>query len=576
MMHHVLWSEAWTAALVNHLWQSTLFVPIAWVVTLILRNNQARTRYWIWMIASAKFLIPFSILINAGEFLQAFLVSRIQSSTWTAAMAQIVQPFPQTPSTDITFFYDKGLASATSAESSLSIILSAAWLCGFLAVIVWWARTWIRIWLAVRSSPRIGMLEKVPIHISSQILEPSVFGVFRPELLLPEVIKNRLPDSQLNAIVSHEMCHIRRRDNLSAAIHMIVQAAFWFHPVVWWIKSRLMDERERACDEAVLQSGTEAQLYAESILSVCKYCVESPLACASGISGSDLKQRIVRIMTNKIVRKLDFSRKLLLSISVIAVLALPLVLGLAQSPAFEVASVKLSADQQRQREATGNPPPIARGKQGGIIYTHVTLIGVLARAYSVAPSEIVGPSWLREKFYDIVAKAPEGASAEQVPEMLQNLLALRFGLRVHWDTQQKDGYALVQGNKNLKLMRSVSNPEGAINRRESISIRSGGPTQLGFNETTLEDFANSLTIILGSPVANMTKIQGAYDINIECASESLVGVPAALKQTTVSENSDAGPSIFSAIRELGLDLVSRKLPVKRLVVDSIEVVPTAN
>ena len=79
---------------------------------------------------------------------------------------------------------------------------------------------------------------------------------------------------------------------------------------------------------------------------------------------------------------------------------------LSQFPAFEVASVKLSADQQRQIGATGNPPPIASGKQGGIIHTHVTLIGVLAQAYSVTPSEIVGPSWLDEKFYDIVAKAP--------------------------------------------------------------------------------------------------------------------------------------------------------------------------
>jgi uncharacterized protein (TIGR03435 family) len=58
--------------------------------------------------------------------------------------------------------------------------------------------------------------------------------------------------------------------------------------------------------------------------------------------------------------------------------------------------------------------------------------------------------------------------------MLQNLLALRFGMRVHWDTQQKGGYALVKGNKNLKLTRSVSDPEDATNRRKSISIGTSG------------------------------------------------------------------------------------------------------
>jgi uncharacterized protein (TIGR03435 family) len=163
------------------------------------------------------------------------------------------------------------------------------------------------------------------------LLEPAVFGIFRPVLLLPEAINDRISESQLNAIVAHEMCHVRRRDNFSAAIHMIVQATFWFHPAVWWIKARLMEERERACDEAVLQSGMEAQLYAESILNICKFCIESPLACTSGVSGSDLKQRIVRIMTKQIARKLDFSRKVLLSIAGMAVFALPVILGLAHT-----------------------------------------------------------------------------------------------------------------------------------------------------------------------------------------------------------------------------------------------------
>jgi beta-lactamase regulating signal transducer with metallopeptidase domain len=94
-----------------------------------------------------------------------------------------------------------------------------------------------------------------------------------------------------------EMCHVRRRDNLTAANHMVVEAAFWFYPLVWWIRARLVEEREQACDEAVLQSGSDAEVYAEGILNVCKFYVESPLACVSGISGADLRKRVVRIMT---------------------------------------------------------------------------------------------------------------------------------------------------------------------------------------------------------------------------------------------------------------------------------------
>ncbi len=117
-----------------------------------------------------------------------------------------------------------------------------------------------------------------------------MFGIFRPVLLLPEGITERLTAAQLEAILAHELCHVRRRDNLTAAIHMVVETVFWFHPLVWWIRARLIDERERACDEEVLRLGSEAEVYAESILEACKLYLESPLACVSGVTGSDLEE----------------------------------------------------------------------------------------------------------------------------------------------------------------------------------------------------------------------------------------------------------------------------------------------
>jgi uncharacterized protein (TIGR03435 family) len=109
---------------------------------------------------------------------------------------------------------------------------------------------------------------------------------------------------------------------------MVVEAIFGFHPAVWWIQARLLEERERACDEAALQSGNESELYAESILNVCKLYVESPLACVSGVTGSDLKRRIVRIMEEQMGRKLDLSRKILLGLAATVALAVPITFGL--------------------------------------------------------------------------------------------------------------------------------------------------------------------------------------------------------------------------------------------------------
>ena len=209
---------------------------------------------------------------------------------------------------------------------------------------------------ALRRLERLGGIRKrIELLLSPASLEPGIFGIVKPVLVWPKGISEHLQDAHLEAILAHEVWHVRRRDNLAAAIHMVVEAIFWFHPLVWWLGARLVEERERACDEEVLELGSERRVYAESILKTCEFCVESPLACVSGVTGADLKKRIVRIMTQRMANKLSFGRKLLLAAIGIAAVAGPVVFGLvnapqvrAQStqttsaplPSFEVASIK--------------------------------------------------------------------------------------------------------------------------------------------------------------------------------------------------------------------------------------------
>jgi bla regulator protein blaR1 len=120
---------------------------------------------------------------------------------------------------------------------------------------------------------------------SSTKLEPGVFGIRKPVLLLPEGIAECLTPEQLEAVLAHELCHFRRRDNLTGAIHMVVETIFWFHPLVWWIRARPVEERERACDDDVLNMVSDARVYAEGILNVCKFYLESPLVCIAGVPG---------------------------------------------------------------------------------------------------------------------------------------------------------------------------------------------------------------------------------------------------------------------------------------------------
>jgi hypothetical protein len=153
---------------------------------------------------------------------------------------------------------------------------------------------------------------------------------------LPQGLEQQLSPAELKAVLAHELCHWRRHDNLLAALHMLVEALFWFFPLVWWLGARLNAERERACDESVLAEGNDPELYAEGILKVCRAYLQSPLACVAGVSGAGLKQRIDAIMQNGLSRRLDGMRKLLLGAFASASIITPLLLGLVVAPMAHV------------------------------------------------------------------------------------------------------------------------------------------------------------------------------------------------------------------------------------------------
>jgi hypothetical protein len=107
-----------------------------------------------------------------------------------------------------------------------------------------------------------------------------------------------------------------------------VEASFWFYPLVWWLGARLIAEREHACDESVLASGRDPQVYAEGILKVCRLYIQSPLTCASGVSGADLKKRVEAIMTNRPATRLNLAKKSLLAAFAAVSVAFSVLVGL--------------------------------------------------------------------------------------------------------------------------------------------------------------------------------------------------------------------------------------------------------
>jgi beta-lactamase regulating signal transducer with metallopeptidase domain len=323
-----------SAALVDHLWQSSLFALGAMLLTMLLRKEGAHVRYWIWFTASVKFLIPFSLVALIGSQVGWHALSATLQIPFATSAHQIASPLLSPAATLVSGAADVGWAR----------IALLVWAFGCAALMTRWLLLWLRVKATVRSAVLTATVESVPVMTSRTLCEPGVVGIVRPVLLLPEGIVDRLTSGQLQTILDHELCHVRRRDNLTAAIHMLAESVFWFHPLVWWIGARLVDERERACDEAVLRSGNEPRAYAEGILKVCQFYLASKLTCVSGVSGAQLKMRLEVIMRNRVVTELNVSKKILLSIVALAALGGPFLVGLtatAQAPASPAAATSV-------------------------------------------------------------------------------------------------------------------------------------------------------------------------------------------------------------------------------------------
>jgi uncharacterized protein (TIGR03435 family) len=582
----------------NHLWQSTAFAAVAVLLALALRANHARARYWLWLAASAKFLVPFSALAAIGAALGRWFIPAPPAPRFPFVMEQIVQPFTPMPYPSL-----PAAPSAPPAASLLPALLLSLWLCGFLAVLLYeWTR-YRRVAAAVRSATPLtngreleawrfvcnkverrrswwGGPPGLPSVVSSTAnLEPGAFGIFRPVLWLPAGIAHRLEDAELEAILAHELCHIRRRDNLLATLHLLVESIFWFHPLVWWLGARLEEERERACDEEVVRLGGEPQIYAESILKVVEFYLASPVACAAGVTGGELKRRIEGIMANRFTRELNLGRKLLLAVVAMVAVAGPIAIGFTNLSAqggspqvkFEVASVRphdpaqfaqLAQIDQAQARFWGHP-----------------LIQLVMEAYGLKVYQVRAPDWMIRQAYDVVAKLPPGADKKQVPEMLQALLAERFGLRVHWESVDQRVYLLTAGRSGVKLTESAS-----VGAEAHITVAMDGSGIHGRN-ATLADIAGALTRCLDRPVIDQTGNATRYDIDLnatrydidldldkaESAPSSEAGMAAA-----AAGKADMQGTLLSALRKVGIELNLAPHSVRRLVVDSANKSPTEN
>lgn len=299
----MIWSLA-----VHHLWEATVFAGLVGLLLLAWRRAPARARHAFLLLASLKFLIP--------SFLVVALAVRLEVAGW------LVQGFHRVVPEPLSAWLPAAAAGPESLGPTPPVVwlaaLGALWALGFAVCLLRWRDQHRQIRRLVATGlPVEGITERrlevlhrrlelrrpVRVVTSEAIQEPAVWGILRPVLLLPEGVARHLSEDELDAVLLHELLHVRRRDNLVAAGVHALGCLFWFHPLVWWLERKILAEREQVVDEQVVALGSGSRVYARGLLKVVRFGLGLQPAGVSSAGAGGLAGRIERILSPSIACK---------------------------------------------------------------------------------------------------------------------------------------------------------------------------------------------------------------------------------------------------------------------------------
>ena len=239
---------------------------------------------------------------------------------------------------------------------------------------------------------------------------------------------------------------------------------------------------------------------------------------------------------------------------------------------FEVASVKASAPCCAPGQWRDSKAGTDR-----IDFPFATLRYSIAFAYGVKEYQVSGPSWIGDQRFEILAKGPAGTTHDQLPQMLQTLLAQRFQLGIHKETREFSVYVLsvAKGGPRIQpLPADADRPEGAA---FGLSNTPSGVGRIEAKNATMASLAGTLVRVMGSPVIDQTGLTGRYDMELEFSREDGRGMRLAQTADAAAPVAgDTGGSIFTSLQRYGLKLSAQKVPQDAIVVDRAEKVPTGN
>lgn len=424
---------------------------------------------------------------------------------------------------------------------------------------------------------------------------PVTVGFLHPQLILPADWRG-WSQTKLDAVLAHEGEHARRRDPLIQWLAVFNRALYWFHPVAWWLESRLSALAEETCDNVVLSRGHSRREYSEHLMEMARsVSISGRRLNVAGVHmpGSSLPERIRRITEGNPIASISRAQMALLVLTCAATSvlfaagnldhALPSRQSQLRPAASETNRLKFDSVKIQVNPLGDKAPGV------GPTTAHTSLGLLIASAYQLPESQFVGlPEWTDSDHFDIQVTALGNPGPEQTSMMWQSVLSDQFKLAMHHETRPLPFYELViatPGSLGPELHGNDTkcDPQAVMGTPSSIAC---GRISLTRTASTLSYSAQGLTIQqfiavlagfgsnekldrwgmnrnLDRPIEDRTGMKEKFDLKLEFAPQ------------WPGFDADSGPSVppslFTALEEqLGLKLEPRAGPVDVLVIDHVE------
>jgi uncharacterized protein (TIGR03435 family) len=449
----------------------------------------------------------------------------------------------------------------------------------------------------VKLGRRIGVTRRVRLMVSGRVDAPTVIRWLKPVVLVPIGALTGMPANQVEALLAHELAHIRRHDYLVNVVQGVAEAFLFYHPAIWWISWNIRKERELCCDDIAVGISGDVLSYARALAAL-EFSRQGLTGQSISANGGQLESRIGRLLGESASNsKKNLGSAAFITTALLSVTACVLFAQTQGQVHFQTVSIRRNFSRPSDTVAlrdVRNPGFVNVVLGGRLTAGWIVVRSLIQQAYGLEPFQVgEGPDWIDTEHYDLEAKAPGDANREQMLFALQSLLQDKFKLKTHFETIDLPLYILTAATGGLKLQPPNTSdcyrlgtfpptmpPPGqpslqpATCGRAQISLISGTAARLTAGAVSMAELTADLSKILGIPVLDRTNVSEKFNLDIAFSPDNAL---AGLRGSgTPPQAVDSGSrSIFAAMEnQAGLKLELTRGPMKFLIIDSVEKPPT--